>query len=235
MPTHLLIRGATYLQNYMRNIFSVCREISRAPLAVASSCLIPASESLLYEWSLPNTDRSEALYDTLFKCYDKNCLHRDRNDKRTSLSQWSSGDWQDIRGTSLANHRDAELLFRGKRSGARMLAARCCHVATETGNRVEPTWFECFDCLMHFGTDEHSSVEISFFYIMRSNVISKHGLSLREMLVRFTEVSPNALVQLHSQVKDEVFPRFFSGNISLVSIFKNNFQFSNEVYLIFTF
>jgi len=61
---------------------------------------------------------------------------------------------------SLAIHRDAELLFRSKKSGATLLAARCCHIAAESESRFQLSWFECFDRVVHFANDHFSSIEV---------------------------------------------------------------------------
>jgi len=61
---------------------------------------------------------------------------------------------------SLAIHRDAELLFCSKKSGATLLAARCCHVAAESQSLLQHSWFECCDRVVHFANDHISSIEV---------------------------------------------------------------------------
>jgi hypothetical protein len=153
---------------------TVSNEIPRAALGIESSCFTQALKFLCYIHCIFQAQTTQMYYfSTLYKCSDITCLQRDRNDKRTSLCQWTSGDWRhSYPMCRLAIHRDAVFLFRSKRSGAAMLAARCCHVTAESESWVQLSLFESFDRVLRFGNDHISTFEVPQYFLEKEMLLS---------------------------------------------------------------
>jgi hypothetical protein len=179
-------------------IFPVYRKVLHATLDIKSSCLIPSSESLVYILSFPKYTAKKRYVCTLLKCYDKNCLHRHRHE-RTLLSQWTSGDWQDIQETNLANHSDAEWLLCSERSGAKSLS---CTVLPHSGrdrklSRANLIWI--FLLLCTFWNRSTILCLNIIFYTERRNFILYKRFSLRKISHKSTTVRPNTVINMHTE------------------------------------
>lgn len=137
-------------------------EISRAALVFEISCRIRASKLPCYTSYIAN---EKPLRNNIWVLYINVPIKLSFSEidiTNTPLLASGPAVTDDTRNqwASLAIHRDAELLFRSKKSGATWLAARCCHVAAESQSRLQLSWFECFHRVVHFENDHICSIEV---------------------------------------------------------------------------